>query len=428
MHGRVAGSEMAGENPPIASAPGENPAEEPLPAGAAWHEPPARRAAAERHCADPTGLARRIRDAALGLGFVRVGFTPVERFDDAAGRLADWLEAGRHGEMAYLAGERADARELLPDARTLIAVALPYPAREQAPRRGLSGYVARYARGEDYHLLIKARLRALADACAAIAGRPVLARPCVDTAPLLEREAAARAGLGFAAKSTMLIVPGVGSNVLLGELLVDVEVTPGRPEPPRCGACTACLDACPTRAFVDAHVLDARRCISYLTIELTGPIPLELRSLCGTHVFGCDICQDVCPFNASATPRPAAPELAARPALEALDLVELLEQGSAAHRRLVRQSALGRVSRARLARNAAVALGNSGDPRAVAPLARALRDDSSALVRGHAAWALGRLGGPEARAALLAALSKDPDETVRQEARQALDEVDSPAP
>ena len=157
----------------------------------------------------------------------------------------------------------------------------------------------------------------------------------------------------------------------------------------------------------------------------TGPIPRELRALCGSHVFGCDICQDVCPFNASATVPPAAPELAARPALEAPDLVELLEQGSAAHRRLVKRSALGRVSRVRLARNAAVALGNSGDPGAVPPLCRALARHSSALVRGHAAWALGRLGGDAARAALERALEDD-DPSVRDEARQALDELDAP--
>jgi len=419
MDGRVAGVDVDGGNPPGASGTRGNAggSAEQLPAGAAWHAP-----AGETATPDPGQLAGQIRDAALGLGFVRVGFTPVARLDAAAGRLAEWLEQDRQGEMAYLAGERADPRALLPAARTLIAVALPYPTAPGTPRPGrLTGYVARYARGDDYHLLIKARLRALADACAEIAGRPLLARPCVDTAPLLEREAAARAGLGFAAKSTMLIVPGVGTNVLLGELLVDLEIAPtSHSEPPHCGSCTACLDACPTQAFVDAHVLDARRCISYLTIELTGPIPRELRPLCGAHVFGCDICQDVCPFNASATPRPAAPELALRPTLEAPDLVELLELGSGAYRRLVRQSALGRVSRARLARNAAVALGNSGDPRAVAPLSRALRSHSSALVRGHAAWALGRLGGADARAALVEAIDGDPDPTVREEARDAL--------
>ncbi len=414
---------MSGSDPAIREGSEQDPpgSAEEIPAGAAHHPP------ATRHAAPDAGeLARQIRDAALGLGFVRVGFTPVARFAVAAQRLSDWLSHDRHGEMAYLAGERAEPRNLLPAARTLIAVALPYPsARKSGPRDALSGYIARYARGDDYHLLIKSRLRRLADACADIVGRPVLARPCVDTAPLLEREAAVRAGLGFAAKSTMLIVPGVGTNVLLGELLMDVEIAPDSAQEAGCGACTACLDACPTGAFVDAHVLDARRCISYLTIELTGSIPRELRALCGAHVFGCDICQDVCPFNASATPRPAAAELESRPELDAPDLVELLLQGSAAHRRLVRQSALGRTSRARLARNAAVALGNSGDPRAVAPLCKAARDHSSALVRGHAAWALGRLGGSTARAALVSTLESDDDATVRDEARLALAELDA---
>jgi epoxyqueuosine reductase len=237
---------------------------------------------------------------------------------------------------------------------------------------------------------------------------------------VLEREAARRAGIGFTAKSTLTIVPGLGSTVLLGELLVDIELEPAEPTSPRCGSCRACLDACPTQAFVDAFVLDARRCISYLTIELRGPIPRELRAAIGTRVFGCDVCQDVCPFNASSAARPVAPELEARPDLRPASLVDLLELTSSGYRRLVRSSPMRRVSRARLARNAAVALGNSGDPRAVTPLVRALRSHSAPLVRSHAAWALGRLGGRESLAALERARSDDPDEGVREEAGLAL--------
>jgi len=383
--------------------------------------------------AGPTELASALRDAALAAGFVRVGFAPAERFEGGAERLERWLAAGHHGEMAYLAGvERASPRALLAEVRTIVVVALPYPADQlvQLRRKNssqLSGAVARYALGDDYHVALKQKLQVLADACAKVVGRPVAARACVDTAPLLEREAAARAGVGFIGKSTMAIIPGVGSYFVLGELLLDVEVTPSAPEEAaHCGSCRACLDRCPTGAFVDDYVLDARRCISYLTIELRGAIPRELRAPIGTRVFGCDVCQDVCPFNASPRPRAVAPELLPRDGRSAPDLVRLLELGSAEYRRFVKGSAIRRVSRTRLARNAAVALGNSGDPLAIAPLVRALERDPRPLVRSHAAWGLGRLGGDQARAALAASASSDSDPEVREEARSALLELAPP--
>jgi epoxyqueuosine reductase len=385
-----------------------------LPKGAAWHEPASVSMAQldARGTPDERSLADRIRDAALALGFARVGFCPIEPFERGARALADWLAAGRNGEMAYLAGERADPRALLPEARSLIVVALPYAAphaaqsREGQPASGgptlvpLTGLVARYARGADYHEVMKERLRQLADQCAALSGRAVLARPCVDTAPLLEREAARRAGLGFTAKSTMTIVPGLGSYVLLGELLIDLDLSPSTPIPQSCGSCRSCLDACPTSAFVDAYTLDARRCISYLTIELRGPIPRPLRPLIGRWVFGCDVCQEVCPFNHSRRPRPGDPELSPRSVLTDPDLVALLHITTSEHRRLVRGTPLFRVSRPRLQRNAAVALGNTRRPEAVAPLAHSLAANPSALVRGHCAWALGQIGTSAARSAL----------------------------
>lgn len=379
------------------------------------------------------GLAERVSAAALGLGFSRVGFAPAARFGEAAERLQRWLASGYHGDLGYLSGpeDRADPGALLEGAKTIVVVALSYapespPAALRRDKDGpaLVGTVARYARGEDYHLVMKQKLEALRDECERLAGRPVRARVCVDTAPLLEHEAARLAGVGFSAKSTLTIVPGVGSFVLLGELLLDVELPFGAPVRAGCGSCRACLDACPTGAFVDAHVLDARRCISYLTIENSGSIPRELRAAIGTRVFGCDVCQDVCPFNASPNPKARAPELAPRAALEAVDLVTLLELGAAGYRKLVRRTALRRVNAATLARNAAVALGNSGDPRAREPLLRALHGHKSALVRGHAAWALGRLGAtaePGGSDALRRAVEQDPDETVRAEARAALD-------
>jgi epoxyqueuosine reductase len=387
------------------------------------------------HFGPPTqsDLATRIAAAALELGFAKVGFAPVERFDEAAERLRNWLASGYHGALSYLeTGEdRADPAHLMPEAKTLVAVALSYaepagavPLRADREGPALTGSVARYARGEDYHLVMKQKLAALAERCEELLGRPVLARACVDTAPLLEHEVARRAGLGFTAKSTLTIIPGLGSYVLLGELLLDVELPPSTPVPVGCGSCRACLDACPTGAFVGPHVLDARRCISYLTIENQGPIPRELRDKLGTRVFGCDVCQEVCPFNASSAPRPRAPELTPRSALAVVDLVALLELGAAGYRKLVRRTALRRVSRDTLARNAAVALGNTHDARAVAPLARALASHPSALVRAHAAWALGELGTLAAFAReTLARATLDPDPSVRADAELALARV-----
>ena len=379
----------------------------------------------------PEAVGEAVRRAALALGFARVGFASADRFEEAALALRRWLAAGEHGSMAYLDGEldRADPRALLPEARSVIVVALAGPRPRLAPLRRdkggppLTGRVAAYALGEDYHTVIREKLMALAVACERIVGRPVRARACVDTAPLLEREAARRAGVGFTGKSTLTLVPGLGSDVLLGELLVDIALPPTPAVPPGCGGCTACLEACPTGAFVDAYHLDARRCIAYLTIELTGPIPRELRASIGTRVFGCDECQAVCPFNASAAPRPVLPEMIPRAELVAPELISLLELTSSGYRRLVKRSALRRVSRNRLARNAAVALGNSGDARAVEPLVRALEGHGSALVRGHAAWALGRLGGAAAESALRRATDADADASVRQEATDALAEL-----
>ena len=428
-----------------------------LPAGAARHAPPDRDATgpvSDSPTLDPARLADAIRDAALALGFARVGFCPVEPFGDAGAALERWLAAGRHGDMAFMAADgRTDPGALLPGARSLVVVALPYarglPAEGHADavhggaghggagnggaghggaghgaRRALPlvGRVARYARGADYHGVMKERLRLLADRCAELSGRVVHARPCVDTAPLLEREAARRAGIGFSAKNTMSIAPGLGSYVLLGELLVDLELRPSEPIAAGCGSCRACLDACPTGAFVDAYTLDARRCLSYLTIELKGAMPRELRAAIGTWVFGCDLCQEVCPFNRSSRPRPLDAGLAEKPALDEIELVALLELTSSGYRRLVRKRAIGRVNRVQLQRNAAVALGNTRSPSALEPLARALGANVSALVRGHVAWALGRIGGSEAHRTLTAALQLEVDATVREEIALALDE------
>jgi epoxyqueuosine reductase len=384
---------------------------------------------------DPT-LERRIVQAALEQGFVRAAITRPSLSERAAERLSSWLSAGHHGEMQYMAGDlpRDTTRALLASVQSVLVVALPYgesvpvalrrSASEPALSLPLTGRVARYAQGEDYHRVLKAKLERVGERIDELVGRSVARRPCVDSAPLLERDFAVQAGLGFAAKSTLTIVPGAGSFVLLGELLLDLELAPTEVTATSgCGSCTRCMTACPTGAFVGPHQLDARRCISYLTIELKGWVPRELRPLIGQHVFGCDICQDVCPWNHSPRLTRRDAELGQREALAAPALEELLFLGSAAYRKLVAGTALSRVSRARLARNAAIALGNTHHPAAAAPLVRALQTHSSDLVRGHAAWALGALGLPlgEGWGALQHAANEDASVEVRAEAAAALE-------
>ncbi len=388
------------------------------------------------HPLDPVAAAALFRDEARALGFARVGFTPVAPVARHA-VYRDWLARGYAADMRYLdeqADERRDPRALFAAARTIVTVALSdahadggdVPAERLG--RGPRGRIARYARGDDYHVVMKNKLRALAAAVARDAGRTVAFMPCVDTAPLLERELASAGGLGFQAKNTMLISPGLGSFVLLGELLTDLDCAPGPLDDaqPRCGQCTRCLEACPTGAFVDAYTLDARRCISYLTIENPGPIPRELRPLVGDHVFGCDVCQDVCPFNAAdlrETRATGAPELAPRPGYARPLLTSLLSLGAAQFRKWQRFSALRRIHRPQLLRNVAVALGNVGGVDELPALMQALGEPWP-LVRAHVAWAIAQIAaraplpatGAAALSSLLAAaLARETDQEVRTE-------------
>jgi epoxyqueuosine reductase len=350
---------------------------------------------------DPANLSAQVRAIAAEAGLPLCGIAPAAPIVRHRAFL-DWLASGHGADMAYLArdaGPRADPRALLPEARSVLVCALSYahppgspdgpPLAPERLRMGPRGAIARYARGEDYHLVLRDRLRRTGNELERRLGRPVGRLVCVDTAPLLERELAAAAGLGFLAKSAMLIAPGVGSYLSLGALLLDVELQPGAPIAPRCGSCTACLTACPTGAFVDAHVIDARRCISYLTIENRGPIPRALRPAIGARIFGCDVCQEVCPFNASA--KDGDPAFAPRAGYSEPRLLPLLRIGAAQFRKWQRRSALRRIHRNELLRNVAVALGNVGGEESLAALDEAL-GEPSALVRGHVAWAIARIG------------------------------------
>lgn len=371
---------------------------------------------------------------ASDLGFVRAGVASLDPFPAGRRRLEAFVRQGFHGSMEYLepspeGPERHTPRALFPEGKSLISVALPYPSPSLVPLRASAsgapiGAVANYARGTDYHIVLKQRLLALGDSLASLAGVPVTSRACVDTAPLLERDLAVRAGYAFFGKNTLCIAPGAGSHFLLGELIVDVELPGDTPaQPDGCGTCRACLDACPTNAFVGPYQLDARRCVSYLTIEHTGDIPRPLREGIGTRVFGCDECQAVCPYNKSAKPRPSEPEFQPRKAWDAPSLIDLLGLTSSGYKKLVRRTALRRANRDQLARNAVVALGNSGDAAAVVPLEGAARAHRSPIVRRHATWALGRLAtafGHSGAVGALERLRSEGDPEIAEEAHLAL--------
>ncbi len=276
----------------------------------------------------------------------------------------------------------------------------------------------------DYHHVMAEKLHALADFLTARGAR--VARFCVDTGPILDRAVAHRAGLGWFGKNTLLITKtGHGSYVFLGEILTDLALDPDEPASGSCGQYRICLDRCPTGAIVAPYVVDARRCISYLTIELRGLIPSDLRPLLGTRVFGCDVCQDVCPHN-TLVKKGLHKEFAPRKDVPFPDLLELLHIDEQTYQDRFRHSAIKRAKRQGLRRNAAVALGNLRDPRAIGPLQHAL-DDPDPIIRGHAAWALGQIGGQQAGAALQKRVAGEHDPVVLAEISAALQQLKIPS-
>jgi epoxyqueuosine reductase len=386
--------------------------------------------------AAPIALETGIKAEARRLGFQLVGITTADPADSGA-HYAAWVDAGQAGEMAYMTRDperRQDPSLVMHDARSVVVVGLLYSTGEVdaasqraddiPARTPPTGRIARYAVGDDYHEVMWGRLNALLAWIREQAGQEVRGRAYVDTGPLLERDLARRAGLGWFGKNTMLIHPRLGSYFFLGALLLDLPLAPDEPfAREHCGTCRRCLDACPTGAFVAPHVLDARRCISYLTIELRGPIPRELRPLVGDWIFGCDICQEVCPWNRKA---PVSDEPAFRPrsGFSLPELIPLLSLTQEEFSARFKGSPIKRAKRRGLLRNVAVALGNSGDRAAVPALAAALHDQEP-LVRAHAAWALGRLGGPAALKALVDARSGEDDPMVEEELTLALDEIEA---
>jgi epoxyqueuosine reductase len=334
-----------------------------------------------------------IRRRAAGLGFEVCRFTGLDAPWPATARLQAFLEAGRQGDMdwmATMADRRAHPRSLWPDARSAVVLGLNYGPQAD-PLEGLAlrdrGLISVYARGEDYHDVIKGRLKQLGGWMASRTGAGL--KVFVDTAPLMEKPLAQQAGLGWQGKHTNLVSRDFGSWLFLGVILTKAILTPDAPETDHCGQCRACLDACPTAAFPAPYQLDARRCVSYLTIEHRGPVDPELRPGLGNRIYGCDDCLAVCPWNKFAQAG-REQRLAARDDLAAPALAELAGLDDAAFRARFARSPVKRTGRDRFLRNVLYAIGNSGDP-ALVPAARARLEDASPLVRGAAVWALGRL-------------------------------------
>ena len=368
-------------------------------------------------------LRRWVDQAAHDAGFDLVAVTSADAFapdrEEALRRIDDGLMEGLPWFNAQRVERGTDPETLLPGARSIISLGWNYYPSDDPTAVDGQGVIARYARGRDYHRVMKRRMRRMVLDLTERLGDRFAARWYVDDGPMLDRAAAARAGLGWFGKNGNILNPTYGSWLLLGQIITDLPLADDPPLAKTCGQCARCIPACPTDAIVAPYVVDNRRCISYLTIEHKGAIPVELRASLGNWVFGCDICQEVCPVNRKATAT-GDPNFG-RTDLSAVDLIELLEMTDEQFRQRFAGTPVMRAKREGMQRNACIALGNSGDPAAVPGLTRALTT-AAPLVRGHAAWALGRIGGPSAIDALRHALDRESDPGVRSEIRQALDD------
>lgn len=342
--------------------------------------------------------AASVKYQAAAVGFDLCGIAPADSHPELS-FLREWIDRGYAGEMGYMsrtADRRGDVRHVLPSARTVIALGTlydtdrPYSIESDDTRHAA---LARYAWGDDYHIVIQRRLDALLEWLRREAGAGFEGRAYVDTGPVQERVYAKHAGLGWIGKNTCLINPELGSWIFLSEIICNLPLDVDPPALDQCGACTRCLDACPTGALLDAGVLDSTRCLSYLTIELKGSIPAAHRDTIGEHAYGCDICQEVCPWNATGSPRRSAdPHWLARPGLDNPRLVDLWLRTDDELRTLIKGSAMKRAGVRRLRRNLAVAIGNSADPEAAVAL-ESHREETcdDPLVKEHVVWALGKL-------------------------------------
>ena len=368
-----------------------------------------------------TQLTHKIKSKARDLGFDAVGIAPVVPGPDEKFRL--WMELGYQGSMAYLeqqAEKRLDPQKVLPGVRSIVCVALSYhhpyflPYEEQD-----RGVISRYAAGDDYHLVMAPRLEELLKSIREEVPR-VGAKFYVDTGPVMDKYWASRSGIGWLGKHTNLLDRDLGSWFFLGEILLDVELDHDRPILDFCGSCTQCIDACPTEAIVEPYVLDSRRCISYLTIELRDDIPKELRKPMGNLVFGCDICQDVCPWNNSVTDSTTG-ELGPREVNRSPELLELGQLSPDEFRERFSRSPVKRAKWNGFVRNVAVAMGNAGKPE-LEPQLKILLHSEDSMVRRHAGWALKQLGTHGALKAIRQRHSEEQDPRTRDDLKRLLDD------
>lgn len=369
---------------------------------------------------------QRLSELAAESGIPLTGVTTADEFDGLGDLLTDRIAQGHLRGLDWFTEDRArfsaNPRNLQSTARSIISIGVPYRLKAiQPPADEPRGKISRYAWGHDYHRTLKERMKLLRAALERELSRPIEARFLVDTARVVDRAVAARSGLGWYGKNTMILVRGHGSWVMLGDLLVDVEIEPDEPLRPKCGRCAMCIDCCPTDALRPGYVVDTQRCISFLTIELRGAIPHEMRPLMGNWVFGCDDCQEVCPYTSAA----AVDEddaFVPRTLDNAFPRLRwLLRMSEAEFRETYRGTAVPRAKRSGLARNAAVALGNTGLVEDLAPLEEVVTTHDVPLVRGHAAWAMGQIDRDVARPLLERRLDREPDDFVRGELALALD-------
>ena len=342
----------------------------------------------------PDELAARIRDWGRELGFASIGISGIE-LGEAETRLMQWLAAGRHGQMHYMerhGAARARPAELVPGTLSVISARMPYWPEAHDAQAVLddpdAAYISRYALGRDYHKVLRARLQSLADRNESVVG-PFGYRAFTDSAPVMEVEIARRAALGWRGKHTLLIHRDAGSLFFLGELFTNLPLPVDAPQPDHCGTCTRCIDVCPTGAIVAPYQVDARLCVSYLTIELDGAIPEALRPLIGNRIYGCDDCQLTCPWNRHAQVA-LEPDFAVRNGLDRAPLAELFAWTEAEFDARLAGSAIRRIGHVRWLRNIAVALGNAPPSAAAREALTARADHPSELVREHVAWALAR--------------------------------------
>lgn len=369
-------------------------------------------------------MKEKIREYALSLGFDVVGFTTADSFD------RDEIEALKRIDDNYMAGLPWYTKErvrkmnrptvLLEDARSVISLATSYLSREPRTPSNVEGRIARYAWGDDYHQILKEKLRKFCSELHVITDRPVKTRIFVDDGPMNDRAAANRSGVGWFGKNTNIINPDYGSWVLLAQVITDLELQPDKALKKNCGSCVQCIVDCPTDAIVAPYVIDNRRCISYLTIELRGAIPRDMRPLIGDWVFGCDICQEVCPVNIKAKQR-RTEAFQQKQGFSTQELIPILEMDQETFSFVYRASPIKRTKLVGFQRNACVALGNNGDVAAV-PALQSVMLGGAPLVRLHAAWALGRIGGDEAMEALHAARVSEHDQDVLEEINTSLSE------